>query len=300
MSVSDIMNYVSKTPGNTNPAVIKSMVESETYGVLEKAGQMDEETLAMAKRYTDSQRIAYGEKIDPAFSGVFNFTTSERLTAATIPELRFSGDESMLEPGRTVYVYWDGERYVCKVCLLDTGARYIGNYPKTKNTGDTGEPFCLHVNASNSGVLYYVYFEDNGSVASTHTMKVYDGDPENFKAIDPKYLPGVCLPLVDLTDSYAEFFEGMYSTEAVEVSLSASESAMIEQVRSQNLPFILRLKPGNASLIECFCYWSGYGYIGEFILYTEGTRVLCGFRKDTTTGGWIAAILVLGSIIPSE
>ena len=29
MSVNDIMNYVNKTPGNTNPAVIKSMVESE-------------------------------------------------------------------------------------------------------------------------------------------------------------------------------------------------------------------------------------------------------------------------------
>ena len=37
MSVNDIMNYVSKTPGNTNPAVIKSMVEAENYGVLEKA-----------------------------------------------------------------------------------------------------------------------------------------------------------------------------------------------------------------------------------------------------------------------
>ena len=29
MSVLDIMKYVSKTPGNTNPAVIKSMVEEE-------------------------------------------------------------------------------------------------------------------------------------------------------------------------------------------------------------------------------------------------------------------------------
>jgi hypothetical protein len=37
MSINDIMSYVSKTPGNTNPAVIKSMVESENYGVLEKA-----------------------------------------------------------------------------------------------------------------------------------------------------------------------------------------------------------------------------------------------------------------------
>jgi hypothetical protein len=29
MSVNDIMNYVNKTPGNTNPSVIKSMVENE-------------------------------------------------------------------------------------------------------------------------------------------------------------------------------------------------------------------------------------------------------------------------------
>lgn len=37
MSVNDIIDYVIKTPGNTNPAVIKSMVELENYGVLEKA-----------------------------------------------------------------------------------------------------------------------------------------------------------------------------------------------------------------------------------------------------------------------
>jgi hypothetical protein len=29
MSVSDVMKYVRETPGNTNPAVIKSMVEAE-------------------------------------------------------------------------------------------------------------------------------------------------------------------------------------------------------------------------------------------------------------------------------
>ena len=29
MSVNDIMNYVSQTPGNTNPSVIRSMVETE-------------------------------------------------------------------------------------------------------------------------------------------------------------------------------------------------------------------------------------------------------------------------------
>jgi hypothetical protein len=29
MSISDVMKYVRETPGNTNPAVIKSMVEAE-------------------------------------------------------------------------------------------------------------------------------------------------------------------------------------------------------------------------------------------------------------------------------
>lgn len=37
MSVSEIMNYVRKTPGNTNPAVIKSMVESENSKYVEEA-----------------------------------------------------------------------------------------------------------------------------------------------------------------------------------------------------------------------------------------------------------------------
>lgn len=55
MSVNDIMSYVSKTPGNTNPAVIKSMVEAENYSVLEQAQKMDEEVLAAAKAYADTK-----------------------------------------------------------------------------------------------------------------------------------------------------------------------------------------------------------------------------------------------------
>lgn len=50
MSISNIVDYINKTPGNTNPSVVKSMVEGEMNSTLEQA-----------KAYTDSQRLGYTE-----------------------------------------------------------------------------------------------------------------------------------------------------------------------------------------------------------------------------------------------
>ena len=52
MSINDIIRYVRETPGNTNPAVVGSMVNAEMNS-----------TLKAAKEYTDSQRLGYTETV---------------------------------------------------------------------------------------------------------------------------------------------------------------------------------------------------------------------------------------------
>ena len=61
MSKNKIVEYVMNTPGNTNRTILGQMIDSEGKDTLEIVREMDEETLALAKQYTDSQRIAYEE-----------------------------------------------------------------------------------------------------------------------------------------------------------------------------------------------------------------------------------------------
>jgi hypothetical protein len=65
MSNSKILDYVMRTPGNTNRTILAQMIDSETSGVLEAA-----------KAYTDSQRLAYEERDVYAYdeSKVFLFS----------------------------------------------------------------------------------------------------------------------------------------------------------------------------------------------------------------------------------
>lgn len=207
-------------------------------------------------------------------------------------------------PDKAVFVI-DGVRHECEKrivsidgqespCYGNAALLLYGNEMANAGDYDTGEPFVFI--PYTKGFLGYIV---DTTLTLEHTIAFYEVE-EEIITMSEEYLPGVCLPVVDITDSYDAMFKGMYSTEGVNVSLSASESAMIAQAKSQNLPFVLRLKPGSAALIECFCYWSGSAYVGEFIYATEGTRVLCLFFEDTTTGGWNASFSILESLAASE
>lgn len=80
MSNSKILDYVMKTPGNTNRTILAQMIDSETSGVLEAA-----------KAYTDSQRLAYDEK------DVYAYDESKVFLAARVPE-QFEVHASWVSP----------------------------------------------------------------------------------------------------------------------------------------------------------------------------------------------------------
>lgn len=92
--------------------------------------------------------------------------------------------------GNTYKVLWDGVPYICTAILFD-GFVYIGNLIATDGA-DTGEPFGVAFRGKRFNI-FSVRDED------THTcsIKAYS---ETIHPIDPKFLPGVCLPVVlDLT-----------------------------------------------------------------------------------------------------
>lgn len=74
MSVNDIMKYVSQTPGNTNPSVIKSMVEAEV-----ENGQKDVVKYT-PQSLTDEQKTQARENIGAA-CGLREITLTTPLSA---------------------------------------------------------------------------------------------------------------------------------------------------------------------------------------------------------------------------
>ena len=186
MSVSDVMKYVRETPGNTNPAVIKSMVEAE-----QREFQIPalERVLSEAKAYSDSKG-GYTEPGRTLWQGKLadigaTTESSDRFTGASIVGKAFG-----LEEGKTYTVTLDGGTYtgVCKsalggICL------YVGN-PVIFGIDDSGEPYCI-AEADDSGTgdwISAVCDFKSGTYATVAT-------PETIVPIDQKYLPSSIIDL---------------------------------------------------------------------------------------------------------
>lgn len=162
--------------------------------------------------------------------------------------------------GTKVRVIWDGIAYERETVPVNETSPwlYIGNFPKTQNKGDTGEPFCIMVSASQTfGQVYD--FEDN-SVTRTHTLAV-EHFTETIHPIDKKYLlegfGGGGLPVV-LEVPYMvllAILEG--GTEPMQ--LDAEMAATIEKAYSDNVPLYVRGSTG-ATTIQCRYEWSRFQY----------------------------------------
>ena len=144
--------------------------------------------------------------------------------------------------GEQYRVIWDGVPYdlVLKEVSSTSSWLYLGN-GKPYGKEDTGEPFCVSVSAS------YTYgmvadFADN-SVTRTHTLKV-EQVTETTTPIDPKYLPGVCLPVFDFSHEIMEVYKAMEYDGTNGVSISAEKMAIVNKAVSLNLPLVMSYRLG--------------------------------------------------------
>lgn len=189
----------------------------------------DPVTLAMAKAYTDRQRLAYSEGEELAS---FQLTLNADMGMCMGVNMGSIG----LEVGKTYTVTTDSGSYTA-VCKELQGVLVLGNAYLTNPEGfdNTGETFCVVEMDDGAGLMTVALDANNGA-----HMKV---STETIHPIDPKFLPGVCLPVVELS---TEFVPPEY------VAVTAEESAQLEQAAATGLPIVVRATFMGMTLAEVF------------------------------------------------
>lgn len=167
---------------------------------------MDMITLALAKKYTD-EKAGYAEP------------------GKTLLETELVDEGGV------------GTAVVLGHIGLEVGKKYTvtvdsGTY---EFVGFDGSFAGLGVIVGNEETVCVMEFVDNG-VAGTMVQDMTNGKhctvatAETVHPIDPKYLPGVCLPVVEITSAPTE--DG--------AALTAEEKAIVEAAMAQNAPIVVR------------------------------------------------------------
>lgn len=148
-----------------------------------------------------------------------------------------------LVAGQTYEVKTDSGTYraVCKEVDEGSGLffRYLGNSDIFDDTTAPGDHYCIGEGVNLRGDLYVSAIDSrSGKSISVSTPAT---------PIDPKFLPGVCLPVVEL------------STEPTEEGgiLTAEESAAIEALASKKCPVIVSFPFGGAKSSAVLNYIEG-------------------------------------------
>jgi plastocyanin len=220
---------------------------------------MDIMTLAMAKAETEKLKksggVGYAETAQTVLlDGVFE-----------IPEVEgglsgFECEYLELKAGDTVTVKWNGVQYTCVVFDIE-GSIGFGNLAVMGADINTGEPFMFGNAVDEDGTSYGMFLTyEHGSVTVTVSITT-----ETIHPIDPKYLPGVCLPVVEFT-----------TTLGTNVTLTSAENEALTKVAVTASPVLIKanldMGNGNAMPVRAvFNYFAGafgfsaMGYTFQFM-----------------------------------
>lgn len=213
---------------------------------------MDVVTLSMAKAYTDSQRLAYTEggkimwdvELVPMEGTGFTYFQESNT------------DQTVLSVGKTYTVTTDSGSFTT-VCKEMSGVVFLGNGSILGITGveDSGENFLVAVDEDH----VMGFFDFNGG------SRMEISTAATIHPIDPKFLPGVCLPVVEL--SGAE-------------TLTTEEQAQLTACAKQGIPIVVKIvQEGTVEASEVLQYlfigkadeYHGYaGDIGKFLGTEDG------------------------------
>lgn len=235
---------------------------------------MDILTLAMAKAYTDSQRIASAETNKYAICDNFE------LMSDTQSSTTMSNKEHFVEGAKCLvtiscYANFGGTEKISETYSAtvkrdgsSTGL-YVGNLSKFKDAENTGEKFLLY-NKKNMLICFAEHLLPSASGICWITCEVVE---ETIHPIDPKYLPGVCLPVVEIADYTA---------------LTEAECAALDKAESNNAPIVVKF---NFNGIDICCALARMN--AEGITIFSGVQLLL----ETTwkivlnnEGGWTMTI----------
>lgn len=199
--------------------------------------------------------VGYTETVDFVIveKTKFDFAPNEDIHDLYVTEIE-TVNYDKITAGLQLVVHYDGEDYNCTVMSID-GIMVIGNLGVLGIGPDTGEPFLI---TDDGGGMLSVVAADT---AETHTIGIIC-DTEAIHTIDPKYLPGVCLPVLDLTGLGG--FNAIITDDTID--------AMLTQFAADYVPAILcgfyHKELGNTMLMFTLFFIEG------MVLYVADTGIL--------------------------
>lgn len=139
----------------------------------------------------------------------------------------------VLEKGKTYEVVVDGKSYHCQADDYFGMGYFLGSKEQTYSD------YPFHINGDKSTIDLYVK-----GTETTHTVDVYEVT-ETITPIDPKYLPGVCLPVVEISQ---ETLATDISSGAAEIK--PNECDQLEAAYAAGLPcvFVSRISDDEFSV----------------------------------------------------
>lgn len=224
---------------------------------------MDMITLALAKQYTDSQKLAYTEG---GGSLIWDGNT-EGKEVYNENFVRVSTKALDLNEIATVTLSENGEVTTIAASegnvIVDNGASlFIADVP-------------LIISVSVAGTADFAYFDVGTYLFTTPEADAYVSSvtfKETIHPIDPKYLPGVCLPVVELSTVIAE--SGTALTEA--------ESAALTEAYESGLPIVCKFSQEDVIERGVFQWVSANDATGYSMVSSSGIWILV--KTDT---GWV-------------
>lgn len=224
MSIQDIANYVRQTPGNTNPSVIKSMVKSEIGEYVEEASN---EVLRKLGIGTKSVPGVLKISLEMCQTAVANGSAIDIPDAGTfIPILNRPIAQNEME--KVVVILPDGNETVENA---DLG--YISPNSNCYAVVVSGGIGMLVVNADTDlGVAvpkgtYIAYYNNEYGIG--YVSEIHGILTETTTPISDKYLPGVCLPVVELETAIGDM-----------APLAEADSAKLNKAAASSMPIVCK------------------------------------------------------------
>lgn len=120
--------------------------------------------------------------------------------------------------------------------------RWVGNghLALPSNLYDTGESFCVYY-ADQNGTITHGAIDANGGSHITVSL------PETVHTIDPKYLPGICLPVVEITTPLSADFS---NTTVQSTILNETDTAAIKAALGLPCLYVFWLGAKNATIFS--------------------------------------------------
>lgn len=175
-------------------------------------------TYALAKNYSDSK----GGYTEPG-KVLFNLKLTDMGGGFSVGEASESTPTPTFEVGKTYTVKTDSGTITVKAKWYEVGgAPYLGDIGLLFGNADTGEGFVVADMPNDGGYSLVVMDVNNGTSCTVSTAST-------TVPIKPEYLPGVCLPVVELSTALTE--EG--------APLTTEESAKLTDAASRKLPCVI-------------------------------------------------------------